>query len=88
MLWYTDGWVRIWDKLQESMDPCYLLSMIQTSDAVMVQGIFSWHIHLHDTVYNSEECYLTESVRRKRKAVWKQKEVQTGKLGPEWVTSS
>uniref|UniRef100_A0A9J8C660 Transposable element Tc1 transposase n=1 Tax=Cyprinus carpio carpio TaxID=630221 RepID=A0A9J8C660_CYPCA len=44
LLWYSDGRVRIWCKEHESMDPTFLVSMVQAGGGgVMVWGIFSWH---------------------------------------------
>ncbi len=44
LLQHSDGWVRIWCKEHESMDPSCLVSMVQAGGGgVMVWGIFSWH---------------------------------------------
>ncbi len=44
LLRHSDGRVRIWHKEHESMDPSYLVSMVQAAGGgVMVWGIFSWH---------------------------------------------
>ncbi len=43
LLRHSDGWVRIWRKEHESMDPSCLVSTIQAGGGVMVWGIFSWH---------------------------------------------
>ncbi len=63
LLRHSDGRVRIWHKEHESMDPSYLVSMVQAAGGgVMVWGIFSWHTlgplvpiehHLNTTVYLS-----------------------------------
>ncbi len=44
LLQHSDGRVRIWRKIQESMDPSCLVSIVQAGGGgVMVWGIFSWH---------------------------------------------
>ncbi len=44
LLRHSDGWVRIWRKEHESMDPSCLVSTVQVGGGgVMVWGIFSWH---------------------------------------------
>ncbi len=43
LLQHSDGRVRIWRKVHESMDPSCLVSMVQAGGGVMVRGIFSWH---------------------------------------------
>ncbi len=63
LLRHSDGWVRIWRKEHESMDPSCLVSTVQAGvGGVMVWGIFSWHTwcplvpiehHLNTTVYLS-----------------------------------
>ncbi len=41
---HSDGWVRIWRKEHESMDPSCLVSTVQAGGGdVMVWGIYSWH---------------------------------------------
>ncbi len=43
LLRHSDGWVRIWRKVHESMDPSCLGSTVQAAGGgVMVWGIFSW----------------------------------------------
>ncbi len=44
LLRHSDGWVRIWHKVHESMDPSCLVSTVQAGGGgVIVWGIFSWH---------------------------------------------
>ncbi len=44
LLRHSDGRVRIWRKVHESMDPSCLVSTVQAGGGgVMVWGIFSWH---------------------------------------------
>ncbi len=44
LLRHSDGWVRIWRKEHESMDPSYLVLTVQAGGGgVMLWGIFSWH---------------------------------------------
>ncbi len=44
LLRHSDGRFRIWHKEHESMDPPFLVSMVQAGGGgVMVWGIFSWH---------------------------------------------
>jgi len=41
---HSDGRVRIWRKQPESIDPSWIVSMLQAGGGgVMVWGIFSWH---------------------------------------------
>ncbi len=43
LLRHSDGRVRIWRKVHESMDPSCLVSTVQAGGGVMVWGIFSWY---------------------------------------------
>ncbi len=43
LLQHSDGRVRIWRKVHESMDPSWLVSTVQGGGGLMVWGIFSWH---------------------------------------------
>ncbi len=44
LLRHSDGWVRIWRKEHESMDPSCLVSAVQAGGGgVMVWGIYFWH---------------------------------------------
>ncbi len=50
LLRHSDGSVRIWHEEHESMDPSFLVSMVQAAGGgVIVWGIFSWHT-LHPLV--------------------------------------
>ncbi len=63
LLRHSDGRVRIWRKVHESIDPSCLVSTVQAAGGgVMVWGIFSWHTlgplvpiehHLNTTAYLS-----------------------------------
>ncbi len=62
LLRHSDGRVRIWRKIHESMDLSNLVLTVQAADGVMVWGIFSWHTfgslvpiehHLNTTAYLS-----------------------------------
>ncbi len=62
---HSNGWVRIWCKEHENMDPSCLVSTVQAAaggGGLMVWGIFSWHTlgplvpiehHLNATAYLS-----------------------------------
>ncbi len=43
LLLHSDGWVRIWRKEHESMDPFCLVSTVQAGGGGVMWDIFSWH---------------------------------------------
>ncbi len=63
LLRHSDGWVRIWCKEHESVDPSCLVSTVQAAGGgIMLWGIFLWHNlgplvpiehHLNTTAYLS-----------------------------------
>ena len=51
LLWHLDGRVRIWRRQHESMDPSFLVSMVQAGGGV--GDIFLAHFRPHSTIWAS-----------------------------------